>query len=82
MKLWGCVFQHELDKVFGDKKMVRSMFVLPIILVLITSLLTTSSDDKVSAASSIYVLNNVSCMQDDEKVVRVEAKTLREFKER
>lgn len=79
MKLAGCVLGHELKKVFGDKKMLFSMFILPIILVLVTSILTVPSDDTSSAVSKVFVLNNAKEIQG-ENVVRVEEKTLGELR--
>lgn len=73
MKLWSCVLHHELGKVFADGKLVRSMFVLPILLVLVTSLLGAASGDTASEQTRpvVYVLDHAQYLPKGDEIGRV-----------
>lgn len=84
MKVWSCIYRHELKKVFADKQVVRSMFLLPILLVFVTSLLTSTLDNAASDLQIpiIYVLSNSEHIQELEEigeVIPTEATTLKEL---
>ena len=77
------VFLHELKKVLLDKKMLISIFLMPAIIVLMTSFLMTGvAEDADVQVSTIYVLNNTlpaENLAEDIRVVPVADKSIEEL---
>ncbi len=75
------VFRHEMRKIFQDKKILVSIFLLPVLIVYITSFLSTS----VTAAkkSHIYALGNALDKLESAQyeIIPVEQQTIEELAE-
>jgi sodium transport system permease protein len=66
------VFLHEVTKVLLDKKMLASIFLLPVVIVLMTSFLMTGTrEDTQVQISTIYVLNNALPAEDLAEDIRL-----------
>lgn len=78
MKTCMHIFRHELQKILGDKKLLASMVVLPLIIVFITSFLSGTDPQAQAQKSRIYALDGVLPEQSTNafKIVSVEQKTL------
>ena len=80
------VFLHEVTKVLLDKKMLASIFLLPVVIVLMTSfLMTGTTEDTEMQISTIYVLNNALPAEDlaeDIRLVPVEEESIEALSDR
>ena len=77
------VFLHEVKKVLLDKKMLASIFLLPAMIVLMTSFLITGAQDSSEPQmSTIYVLDHAlpsEALSEDIQLLSVEYKSLEEL---
>ena len=83
MKRFIHVFLHEVKKVLLDKKMLVSIFLLPAMIVLMTSFLMTGVEDNTEQQfSTIYVLDHAlpsENLTEDIRLLSVEYKSLEEL---
>lgn len=83
MKRFIHVFSHEVTKVLLDKKMLTSIFLLPVMIVLMTSFLITGAEESaVPQISTIYVLDHAlpsENLTEDIRLLSVEYKSLEEL---
>lgn len=78
MKTCMHIFRHELQKILGDKKLLASMVVLPLIIVFITSFLSGAGSPAQAQKSRIYALDGALPEQSvgAVEIIPTEAKTL------
>ncbi len=83
MKHFIHVFIHEIKKVLSDRKMLASIFLLPVIMVLMTSFLITGTEENTDQqVSCVYVLDNAlpaEVLMDDIRLVPVACESLAEL---
>lgn len=80
MSIFRCVFSHEIKKSVQDRTVLASVFLMPLVFVLVTSLLLNSADTS-QAQSRIFVLHQALSAQETEqvKVIPVKAQNLHEI---
>ncbi len=83
MKRFIHVFLHEVTKVLSDRKMLASIFLLPVMILLMTSFLITGAEDNAEPqVSTIYVLDHAlpsENLTEDIRLLSVDYKSLEEL---
>lgn len=77
------VFLHELRKVLSDRKLLGSIFLMPFVIVFITSFLSAGEPEKNAdqQAYHIYALNNVLSQQEIDDGIEIVPVSYRNFDE-
>ncbi len=81
MKTCIIIFKHELFKIFTDRNTITSVFIVPIIIVLVTSFLAISDTEADTQTGKVYALNQVLTEQttNEINIVPVMHQTLEEL---
>lgn len=74
------IFTHEIKKILNDKKLLISMFIMPIILVFLLSFLSAATENSKTTIPTAYILNNaLEESNRDFKIVPVDYVSLEEL---
>lgn len=76
------IFRHELAKLFSDRKLLASIFLMPVFLVFLMGMLFSIMPESTEASSCIYALHQVSLEpQEGLDMVMVSSDTLEQLQE-
>lgn len=79
MKTCFKILKHEIRKILSDKKLLASMILMPILVILITSVVAPEFETSESISPKIYSLNNV-VIEEGLGITPVQYATLEELK--